>query len=153
MNRFKSKSKSQFPGAPYKHYTFEELFDLPDWLTIDMWITQQLRGRDVELILELSLDHIFPLNLAETHEELVSLQSWKNIRFLDKDQNSRKSDYLDEENKVLGETLLERPVKGREMKTDEYQQQRDIEAGDRFAKLMSRGKGKSQRMRIKWRTG
>jgi 5-methylcytosine-specific restriction endonuclease McrA len=148
MNRFKQKSRKDFRGVPYAHYTFEELFDLPAWLTLDMWILQQLRGRDPELLLELSLDHVVPINLAETHEELVKLQSWKNIRLLDKELNSRKSDYLDEENKLLGESLLGRPLEGREREVDEYQQQRDIDSGDRFAKLMSKGKGQSQRMKI-----
>jgi len=138
-NRFKQKVKRMFPDMPYANKSFMELFDLPEWLDFDTWLLIQLRGRPIDAILGLSLDHLVPLNWSQNYEELLKLMSYKNTRLLDKEMNSRKSDFVDEENTELCWTLLGRapnPEAGERF--DIYETQRKAEEGDRFAKLMLR---------------
>lgn len=47
------------------------------------------------------IDHIIPLSLAKTHEEVYSLSSYKNLQPLEKKANSLKSDKLDMNYKKL----------------------------------------------------
>jgi len=148
MQRFKHKMRKQFRGEPYASYTFEELFDLPEWCTLDLWLTIQLRGRGVDSLLELSLDHIIPCDLARLPEEMVKLQCYKNIRLLDADLNSQKSNYVDNENSLLALSLLGRPLVGEERPEKAVQEPVNDEASNRFAKLMSRGKGQSHRQKV-----
>ena len=75
------------------------------------------------------------------------MMTWKNTRLIPPDINSKKASFWDTENKDLCRFLLGRDYNGEERK-DPYEQQRAVENGDRFAKLMMRGKGQSQRMRI-----
>lgn len=145
--RLRQKIKKMFPDSPKQSFKFDEIFDLPWWLPFDAWLFIQLRGRPVEFVIDSSIDHITALNYAESVEELVKLCSWRNTRLLDRQMNSIKSDFIDEESKLIGEVLLERPVVGRE-RENPYAQQQAAKDGDRFAKLMERSPGKSYRMRI-----
>lgn len=133
-------------------FSFEQLFCLPWWLPLELYIMIQMRGRPLSYYYkELSVDHLVALDRAKTFEELVALMSWKNSRLIPPDMNSVKASYWDTENKDLCFFLLNREHNG-EDKKDPYQQQKDLESEDevtrRFAKLMSRGKGKSQRAKI-----
>jgi hypothetical protein len=147
MRRFKAKMSEAFPNDS-ADFSFEELFKLPPWITLDEWIIIQLRGRPLNSLIELTIDHIVPIKWCRTPDELRKLMSWENTRFLDKELNSRKSDYKDEENIELCYAFLARYPNEAKQRVDEYKQQRDAQSGDRFAKLMSRAKGKSQRMQI-----
>lgn len=147
LGRFKYKINKQFPEADYRGTTFKELFALPYWLPFEAWLLIQLRGRGVQFFKESSLDHVVPLSWAKTPAELIKLMSYKNTRLLDKEYNSRKASYVDEENKELCLYLLERyPDESTPQRPDPYETQRQAEQGDRVAKLLHRGKGMSQRM-------
>ena len=147
LSRFNDKSRKQFPGRGRRDKTFEVLFGLPDWVSLDSWLFLQLRGRPEEAYYDLSVDHIIALDRAKDYEEFIKLFSWENTRLIPPELNSKKSSFWDEENKELCQHLLGREFNG-EDRDDIYLQQREIEEGDRFAKLMSRGKGKSQRMLV-----
>lgn len=134
--------------------TFDELFQLPDWLPLNTWLTIQLRGRPVECLSELSVDHLIPLNWSKDADEMLILFSYKNTRLIDTGLNTRKGDYVDEENRLLCFHLLGRyPKSDRTPRKDEYELQREAEAGDRRAKLLLRAQGKSQRATMNGRSG
>jgi len=105
--RYKEKA-ALFTNPKKLTITFKQLFDLPPWLTLDQWVTIQLRGRDVDDLFDLNLDHIVPLSVVESLEELNILMSWKNTRLIDPDINTKKSSFADEENTLLMKRLLGR---------------------------------------------
>jgi hypothetical protein len=92
----------------YKSYDFTKIFDLPTWLTFNKWLLIQLRGRDINDLFVLNLDHIVPISIAENFEELIILFSWRNTRLADPGMNEEKSSHLDAENILLCERLLGR---------------------------------------------
>ena len=108
LMRYRLKAKSPYFGQ-YEPKTFDELFDLPPWLTLAQWIHIQLRGRQSDDIFNLNIDHIVPLSVANTIEELRILMSWKNTRLINPELNTEKKSNKDAENTLLCERLLNRP--------------------------------------------
>jgi len=104
-NRYKH-LKGIYPKLPEK--TFSELFQLPEWLPLRLWILIALRGRPVGFLMSCSVEHIVPLSWARNEEEVLKLFSHLNTRLLDKEQNERKSNHEDEENRELCFHLLGR---------------------------------------------
>lgn len=106
MRRY-SRVRKRFTNKEHA-YTFSDLFDLPEWITLDKWLRIQLRGRGVESLYLLTIDHIVPLSQARDLDELKKLMSWENTRLLDIDINSEKSSQIDNEVRLLCFTLLKR---------------------------------------------
>lgn len=131
--------RKKYPNLPVK--TFEELFGLPDWLSLNDWLTVNLRGRPVEFMLQCNTDHIVPMGWAHNEEEIIKLFSYKNTRLLDPDLNGRKSDYLDEENRELCFTLLGRYPKNKMSREVLKPKITDPKLMSKWEKLMSRGNG------------
>lgn len=108
MGRWKDKAPKfvRKGNRVIKDTAFEDLFDLPPWLPLEVWLYIQLRGRYSEDLETLSLDHIVPLSAAKSLEDLKKLFSWRNTRLLNKELNQLKSSYTDPENVLLCRRLL-----------------------------------------------
>jgi len=106
VSRFRKASKS-FKGCPHLS-SFGDLFDLPPTISLSNWIYIQLRGRPVDSLYMLTLDHIVPLSQARNIGELKKLMSWKNTRLLDKEINEEKGSEIDNEIRLLCLSLLGR---------------------------------------------
>ncbi len=104
LSRFRH-SRSRFTKDRHEE-TFSGLFDLPPWLDTTGWLTIQLRGRGVDSLYLLTLDHIVPLSQARDEVELKKLMSWKNTRLLDKEMNEAKGSKFDPESRYLCYSLL-----------------------------------------------
>jgi len=109
MRRYNEKCKEvNIDPKLYKAHSFEAIFNLPKEISFNIWMHLQLRGRPVDDLFILNLDHIVPISIATTFEELLILFSWKNTRLANPDMNTAKGSHLDPENILLCQRLLGR---------------------------------------------
>ena len=57
-----------------------------------------------------SIDHIIPQNLAETVDELKTLHHYSNLQPIEKSENSRKQDIINEDIKKVNKKFISEDI-------------------------------------------